>query len=366
MKIVFDSKIFLNQRFGGPSRYFFNLFENLNLLDVNSFIVSPIYYNEYIKSSKFKKNIYGINFLKLKFMGPIFNKIDTTFSDHFIKKIKPDIIHTTDYFKSNLDKGKPLVVTVHDLTHEIYYHEYGRNKDFRPKERILDLADSIICVSKNTKKDLLKFYHINEKKIKVIYHGNNLNDIKKDLKKKSNYLDFKYFLYVGGRKRYKNFFSIIDVFKKNKQIYNEFKIVCFGGGQLLNSEKKVLVEKNIDLSKIIFFPDQDDQILFDLYKNATALIYPSLNEGFGMPILEAMSLGCPVVSSNTSSLPEVYGEAALSFCPLSHSELLNNLEKIAFESELRKKLITSGLKQSLKFSWKNCANETLSVYKKLI
>ena len=173
-------------------------------------------------------------------------------------------------------------------------------------------------------------------------------------------------MYVGGRKRYKNFFSIIDVFKKNKQIYNEFKIVCFGGGQLLNSEKKVLVEKGIDLSKVIFFPYQNDQVLFDLYKNATALIYPSFNEGFGMPILEAMSLGCPVISSNTSSLPEVYGEAALSFCPLSHNELLNNLEKIAFESELRKKLITSGLKQSLKFSWKNCANETLSVYKKLI
>ena len=366
MKIVFDSKIFFSQRFGGPSRYYFKLFENLNLLDIDSFIVSPLNYNEYIKSSKFKKNIYGINFSKIKFMDPFFNKIDKIFTEYYTKKIKPDIIHTTDYFKSNLDKIKPLVVTVHDLTHEIYYREYGKNKDFRPKERILDLADFIICVSQNTKKDLLKYYQINEKKIKVIYHGNDFDNIKENLKKKDINLNFKYFLYVGGRKRYKNFFSIIDVFKKNKQIYNEFKIICFGGGQLLNSEKKILTEKNIDLSKIICFPDQDDELLFDLYKNATALIYPSLNEGFGMPILEAMSLGCPVISSNASSLPEVYGEAALSFCPLSHSELLDSLEKIAFESELRKKLITLGLKQSLKFSWKNCANETLSVYKRLI
>ncbi len=184
MKIVFDSKIFFNQRFGGPSRYYFNLFENLNLLDVNSFIVSPLYYNEYIKSSRFKKNIYGINFSKIKFMSPIFNKIDKIFSKYYVKKIKPDIIHTTDYFKSNLEKIKPLVVTVHDLTHEIYHQEYGKNKDFRPKARILDLADFIICVSKNTKKDLLKYYQINEKKIKVIYHGNNFDDIKKDSKKK--------------------------------------------------------------------------------------------------------------------------------------------------------------------------------------
>ncbi len=366
MKIAFDSKIFFNQRFGGPSRYYFNLFENLNFLDVNTFILSPLYSNEYIKNSKFKKNIYGVNFPKIKFMGPIFNKIDLIFTEYYMKKIKPDIIHTTDYFRSNSDEIKPLVVTVHDLTHEIFFYEYGKNKNFRPKEKILDLADFIICVSNNTKEDLMKYYQINEKKIKVIYHGNNFHDINKVLKKKAMNLDFKYFLYVGGRKRYKNFFSVIDVFKKNKQIYNEFKIVCFGGGQLLNSEKKVLIEKNIDLSKIIFFPDNDDQALFDLYKNAAALIYPSLHEGFGMPILEAMSLGCPVISSNSSSLPEVYGEAALSFCPLSHDELLDNLEKIAYNSELRKKLISLGLKQSLKFSWKNCANETLSVYKKLI
>ena len=91
----------------------------------------------------FKKNI---------LINPFLNKIDTIFSDYFIKKIRPDIIHTTDYFKSNSDKIKPLVVTVHDLTHEIFHHEYGKNKDFRPKERILKLKDFIICVDKIQKK----------------------------------------------------------------------------------------------------------------------------------------------------------------------------------------------------------------------
>ena len=113
-------KFFFNQRFGGPSRYYFNLFENLNFLDVNTFILSPLYSNEYIKNSKFKKNIYGVNFPKIKFMGPIFNKIDLIFTEYYMKKIKPDIIHTTDYFRSNSDEIKPLVVTVHDLTHEIF------------------------------------------------------------------------------------------------------------------------------------------------------------------------------------------------------------------------------------------------------
>ena len=183
MKIVFDSKFFLTKNLGGPSRYYFNLFENLNFFNEKTYIVSPAYFNQYIKNSKFKNNIYGVNFKKNILINPFLNKIDTIFSDYFIKKIRPDIIHTTDYFKSNSDKIKPLVVTVHDLTHEIFHHEYGKNKDFRPKERILKLADFIICVSQNTKKDLLKFYKVNEKK-KVIYHGNNFNEFTKVSKKK--------------------------------------------------------------------------------------------------------------------------------------------------------------------------------------
>lgn len=367
MKIVFDSKIFFNQKFGGPSRYYFNLFENLNNINPDTFIVSPFYINDYLKKSEYKKNIYGVNFPKIKFTGSILNKINSSFSEFLIKKIKPSIMHTTDYFETYTDKFNPLVVTVHDLIHEIFHSEYAKDKDYRPKEKILNQADKIVCVSKNTKIDLLKYYQIDENKITVIYHGSNFSNNFKI----SNITDkidanIKYFLYVGSRKRYKNFFSFVEVFKKNKQIYDEFKIICFGGGKLLNSEKKILMEKNIDLSKLIFFPYNNDELLYKLYKNAYALIYPSIYEGFGMPVLEAMSLGCPVISSNSSSLPEVYGNAALSFSPLSQNELSNNLEKIVSDYKLREKLINLGFLQSSKFTWKNCAEETFSLYKRLV
>ena len=237
-------------------------------------------------------------------------------------------------------------------------------KNFRPKEKILNIADHIICVSQNTKKDLIKFYNVDEKKISVVYHGNTFH---KFIHNRSNPIfQFKYFLYVGGRKRYKNYFSVIEAFKSNQQIYNDYKIIFVGGGKLLDSEKKKLLENNVDLSKLIFLDRADDQDLFNLYKNAIALIYPSFYEGFGMPIIEAMSVGCPVISSNSSSLTEVFGDAAISFTPSSISELKNNLEKITFDNDIRRKVIDLGFKQSQKFSWERCIDKTLTIYNKII
>ena len=137
-------------------------------------------------------------------------------------------------------------------------------------------------------------------------------------------------------------------------------------GNFLKVKKKKLIENDFDLRKIIFLDRTDDNDLFNLYKNATALIYPSFYEGFGMPIIEAMSLGCPVISSNTSSLTEVFGDAAISFSPSSIKELTNNLEKIAFDDDLKRKVIDLGYKQSKKFTWERCIDKTLTIYNKVI
>ena len=134
---------------------------------------------------------------------------------------------------------------------------------------------------------------------------------------------------------------------------------------MLNTEKKIFLKNNIDLKKFIFYEKSDDQSLFYLYKNAEALIYPSLYEGFGMPIIEAMSLGCPVISSKTSSMPEVFGDAALTFSPSSISELKNQLETIAFNREKRNKIINLGLR-SKKIYLGKCIDKTLTIYNTLV
>ena len=237
MKIIFDFKIFLKQKYGGPSRYFFNLFEHINKRnDNNAYIVSPVYYNEFLSSSKFRHNIIGKKFPIIKFAGIINKTINQLLSNYYINKINADIIHTTD-FPVYFDKKKtPLVVTVHDLIHEIYHKDFGKQKNFRPKEKILKISDHIICVSENTKKDLIKYYGVNEEKISVVYHGNTFENFA--AKPNSFNPKFKYFLYIGSRKRYKNFFNIVEAFKYNDQIYNDYKIICVGGGKLLKSEKK--------------------------------------------------------------------------------------------------------------------------------
>jgi len=367
MKILFDYKIFFNQKYGGPSRYFVNLFENLNKNESNAIILSPFYINEYLKKSKLKEKIMGIKFPKIKFSGFFLNILNQKLSEILFKKIEPNIIHTTYYDNFTLNKKKPLVVTVHDLIHEIYHYEFGKDNNYRPKKEILDQASHVVCVSNNTKNDLLKYYKIKEDKISVIHHGSIETDkvnINGSLKKIQ--IDQPFFLYVGSRKRYKNFFTLINAFLKNEKIYNNYKIVCFGGGKILNSEKKVLGEKKFNLEKIINFPNHDDELLYSLYKNAVALIYPSLYEGFGMPILESMSIGCPVISSNISSLPEVYGDGALSFDPSSSEELSSCIFKIADDSKIRNQFIEKGKHQAKKFTWENCSKQTLGVYQKLI
>tara|TARA_Y100000591_G_C21847092_1_gene709378 strand:- start:12 stop:1109 length:1098 start_codon:yes stop_codon:yes gene_type:complete len=365
MKVVFDFKIFFQQKYGGPSRYFFNLFEHINKKDNldNAYIVSPIYYNEFLTNSEFKNKIIGIKLPKIKYTGSFYKAINKSISNYIINNFKPDLIHTTDY-SIYTKKKLPLVVTVHDLIHEIYHKDFAKEKNYRPKKKILSISDHIICVSENTKKDLIEYYNVDEKKISVIYHGNTFDNF--SLSSSNKKFDFKFFLFVGSRKRYKNFFKVVEAFKKNEQIYNEFKIICFGGGELLKSEKEKLLENDIDLKKIIVIENSSDESLFNLYRNATALIYPSIYEGFGMPIVEAMSLGCPVISSNSSSLPEVYKDAALSFFPSSTKELTNKMLQVAYDDQVKKKIVDLGLKQSKNFSWEKCIDKTLSVYKKVI
>ena len=174
-----------------------------------------------------------------------------------------------------------------------------------------------------------------------------------------------FFLFVGSRKRYKNFRLLLQAFSKLKDIKENFEIICFGGGKFLKEEIDYMIELSLNPTKIKNIQGSD-KILVSLYKQAVALIYPSIYEGFGLPIIEAMSCGCPVISSNSSSLPEVYGTAALSFENNSVENLTYCITKISTDKTLRDLLIDKGFQRSKEFSWKKCAKETASVYKTLI
>jgi glycosyltransferase involved in cell wall biosynthesis len=218
------------------------------------------------------------------------------------------------------------------------------------KKKAIERADAIICVSKSTKKDLLTYYPNVVNKAFVVYHG-----ISKPLLVEKNKHNKPYLFYVGHRDWYKNFKTLLEVYAANKNLNNEFDLICFGGVNFSDEEKKYF--SNYLLIDKIKQVSGNDDLLNTYYSNATAFIYLSEYEGFGMPVLEAMSNGCPVICSNTSSLPEVAGDAAILINPLDKEALTNSLEKIISNTEVKNELKL--------FSWDTCASETNLIYLKL-
>tara|TARA_Y100001970_G_C14134985_1_gene803788 strand:- start:74 stop:1141 length:1068 start_codon:yes stop_codon:yes gene_type:complete len=355
MKILYDHQIFTNQRFGGPSRYYTELIKELIKIKNEPIVISPINNNIYLETipSKFKKEFF-LSFQK----NVLLNKLNNLISKYYFNKLNYDLYHLT-YYDLCFSEKKPRVITVYDLIHEKFNKEFNFNEF--PKREIFKKVDHFFCISQNTKKDLMEYYNIDESKISVTYLASSIRASKKNLKSYSK----PFLLYVGSRKRYKNFRLLLEAYSKLDKIKKDFDIICFGGGKFLKEEINYIKELSIKIDSIQQI-EGSDEILSNLYLNATVLIYPSKYEGFGIPILEAMSLGCPVISSNVSSLPEVYGNAALGFSPNSSDELINCINKVVFDNFQRDQLIEKGLKRKNLFSWKKCAQQTNDIYKKLI
>jgi glycosyltransferase involved in cell wall biosynthesis len=363
MKIFYDYQIFSDQKYGGISRYFFELINNKRYR-INSKLL--ILYSNNFYLNQIKK--YDVKYLsKINFKGKslIISLINKIYS---IKKIKNksadyDIFHPTyynPYFLKYIN-NKPFVLTVYDMIHEKYRGTYFNDKDetIKNKKILLDKASKIIAISENTKKDIINYYNIPKNKIEVIYLANSLNPKNVILKMKT---PFKYLLYVGNRSGYKNFNffikSVAPILSKN------LKVFCAGGNEFNLQEIEFLKKLNI-----IDFVEQknvNDRELVYLYKNAEVFIFPSLYEGFGIPILEAFSCGCPVILSMSSSFPEVGGGAVEYFNLNDEKSLLISIKKILNNLNYREDLIKRGYKQLKKFSWDYTVKKTKKVYEEVL
>lgn len=274
---------------------------------------------------------------------------------------KNTVLHET-YYTNRIEVKAPKVITIHDMIYELFHNNLEAEKEIiqQKKQAILE-ADAIIAVSENTKKDLLSFYPEAKDKTFVVHHGvsqSTYPEINKYNRPKP------FMLHIGNRGWYKNFEQLLEVFGEQKNINAAFDLICFGGGMATPKEEALI--KKYNLQDKVFFVSGDDTLLISLYKSAAALIYISNYEGFGMPVLEAMALSCPVLCSNTSSLPEVYGNAALAIDPKNKEALVEGMNTILFDSVLRKNLVQAGLIRAAQFTWKKCAQETLAIYKTLI
>ncbi len=272
--------------------------------------------------------------------------------------------------------NRPFIVTVHDLARCCFNFDRETTTEkilLKLDIRYIKRASHIIAVSEGTKSDLTKYLRIPETRISVIYNGVDHNIFKPyepyQMRPYHVTLSHKpYILYVGSERRRKNLGRLFEAFATLRQEFPELKLVKVGGpGSSRQSRSETLKKlSGLGITEDVTLVDYISELeLAYYYSSATLLAYPSLYEGFGLPPLEAMACGCPVVTSNITSLPEVVGEAGIMVNPYDTSSLVQAMKRILTDDKLRDNMVRKGLEQSEKFSWEKTAELTLQVYNKV-
>ena len=367
MKIAYDNQIFNMQKYGGISRYYTELASQLYDKSIDTKVFAGLHKNEYIQ--KYEASfVIGKQITYLPKTANVLLNTNNVLADNYFKIKRPNIVHRTYYNNKNKIKKSINVISVYDMIHELFPTDFSA-KDYTAhlKSITIKQADHIICISESTKNDLLRIYDIPESSISVTYLGyHSLPNIK------SNHIDDKtisnfnkpFLLFVGHRGGYKNFLRFLKAVSISERLVKGFDIIAFGGGRFSLNEKRYILELGLEDNQVKNIQGGDDMLSF-LYSKATLFIYPSLYEGFGLPPLEAMDQGCPVVCSNTSSIPEVVGNAALKFSPLDIEDIIHTMEEAIYDSSTRDNLIVAGLERTKRFSWEKCAADTLKVYRSI-
>ncbi|XGC82384.1 glycosyltransferase family 4 protein [Bdellovibrio bacteriovorus] len=279
---------------------------------------------------------------------------------------KKSIYHGPD-FKLNVFGFLPRIVTVHDMV--VFEGKYNRPefylKGMRDLTKVLNSSrvSGVIVNSEFTKSEVLKYFPHLQDKIHVTYLGCN-RKAEKDTQDLA--LPEKYILFLGTLEKRKNVLGVVQAFEKLKAKGFEHRLVLAGAWGYEGEEIKTAIEKSPfknDITHLSYVPDKNVQ---ELYKRAAVFFFPSWYEGFGIPALEAMALGCPVVISAGGALQEICADAALAVNPGDASAMANALEKILSDDVLRKSMIEKGLTRVQAFTWERCAEQTIEVYKKIL
>lgn len=368
MNILFDHQIFTSQKVGGISRYFYNLTHGLEhvlgcKIDKSYILNKNLFFKDSCRSFPDFSNRPYQRILHSKTFSRGLSQLSAVNTLAKIKAGNFDILHLTNHdtaYLKNTIIHKPIVLTIHDLIPELFPTLFPDIKSrLLMRLNSIQQANYFICISESTKRDFMAYYGISADRIKVIYHGYTQIDADKNFKANvcKNYLGA-YFLYVGDRKSaHKNFIPMV------KNLANEIKkdgikLICVGESF---SASEVSTFQSLEIDSLILAIPANDLELLQLYRNAKCFIYPSLYEGFGMPLLEAMSMGCPIISSNTSSMPEIAQEGALYFDPISFSDFDVQIKQIS-QNDSRNSLLEKQQKVLAQYSWEIMCQSTFDFY----
>jgi glycosyltransferase involved in cell wall biosynthesis len=301
-----------------------------------------------------------------RYWNPIKTRIRRVVQGCEVGNGEEEIWHSTYYTRPWKWRGKQ-VVTVHDMMPELFpiYFQGLENRQHRKEKRLcVERADVVICVSESTRRDVINIYGISSKSTVVIPHGYGAafrwleNDVSKSLQLP---IDKMFVLYVGSRARYKNVDMLLHAYSR-WQLRKDIMLVFVGAAWSSDEENRLRalgIHQNVCLLSNV-----DDEFLSQLYNRAVALIYPSIYEGFGIPLLEAMACGCPIIASRIPSTIEVAGQCPIYFDPDDVDELLNTFDIVLFEGRQSER-VKVGFGKVKPYSWDNTAAETLNVYRNI-
>ena len=364
MRIYYDHQLCSLQDAGGASRYHYELMRSISgLPDVETEIFlgmnSTVY--PYRELSSANARVMG-------FAGPLHRgMLRYVVNEALGNAIAPfrgkfDVYHPSHYRSMPLVRSRRFVITHHDCIYERFPVFRYVKEALRGKKLLFARADAIICISESSRKDLLQFYDVDIAKTRVIYHGltrpvrcpKAADQLKKLVRRD-------YLLFVGQRSFHKNFAGFLKVFRETN-LHKDFDVLALGGG-VPNPEERALMRDLELTNSVINVPTVSDALLGEAYAAARALVYPSLWEGFGIPPLEAMSAGCPVVACDAGAVPEVCRDAPFYFDPAQQTSFPRALLCAVNNEEARRHAIENGSKVAAQYSWKKCGEQTLSLYR---
>lgn len=358
-KVLFSHDIFGIQRYGGVSRYVVQLHTSLSAAGVDSRVFGGLHVNQYLNDSQ------AVTGRRITRPAPPFRHIvrllNAAAEAQLVRSWKPAAYHVTYYTRRRPRLGVPVVVTVYDMIHELFPEQFPPEDDTSEHKRWwVEVASLVFVPSEQTRSDLVHLWPSCASKVVVVRPGvMPMETAPDDIA--HPYGD--YLLFVGDRRTpYKNFSRLVAAVARSEH-GRHCQLVCFGGGEFSEDERRSLGA--LGLLERTHAVSGSDSVLSSLYSGAKALVYPSVYEGFGFPLLEAMSVGCPVVCSAAGPIPEVVGTAALSFDPRNVDSIAGAIDRILDDSELTASLRAAGPVRARAFDWRMAGREARPYYELL-
>lgn len=355
MKVALDTSPLYMTR-AGVARYVNGLLHGLGSLSHPDISIEPLVWPvanlDYVQPMRTIKTLYR-ELVWATVVAPV-----------ILKRKQMDILHITQRIPINACRGVKRLAKLHDcavIRHPERFRAWTR---FTSKRyiRMFTKVDQIICNSKFTADEAVSLLGISPKKLSVVYMGNSLAPIEKLVtpKQPSFSLPKEFFLFVGSLEPGKQLSLIGEVYSLAKAKGQTLPPLVIIGERWAGVPRETGVQSNW-----IYAGYQNDDVLMHCYQKARALIFPSMYEGFGFPVLEAMSLRCPVICSRVASLTEVGGKAAI-YAEQTPEDYLRCITELLSSSSLNEDTISAGLQQAANFSWKKCAQQTLDIYRSMM